>query len=75
MGTFKEQAIPLEESLQDAVRKIPDAAEEHCKHSQTHIIERHGSAKTTRRVGSRLPKEQKAPQSAYYQTLSLKLQR
>ena len=38
---LKKQATPLEDSPEDAVRKILDAAEEHCKDPQTHITEKH----------------------------------
>lgn len=66
---LKRWAIPLEDSPEDAVRKVLDAAEEHFKCPQTSKTEEHSNAKTTRRIGSRLPKGQKTPQSAYYQPI------
>lgn len=66
---LKRWAVPLEDSPDDAVRKVLDAAEEHLKYTQTKKIEP-SITKTTRRIqNGRLPNGQKTPQSAYNQPI------
>jgi hypothetical protein len=62
-------AVPLEDSPDDAVRKVLDAAEEHLKCTQTKKVGP-GDTKTTRPVqNGRLPYGQMTPQSAYNQSV------
>jgi len=66
---LKRWAVPLEDSPEDAVVKVLDAAEEHLKYTQTKKIEP-STTKTTRRIqNGRLPNGQKTPQSAYNQPI------
>lgn len=64
---LKPWAVPLEDSADDAVRKVLDAAEEHLKCTQTNKVEP-SYTQTTRPVqNGRLPSGQATPQSAYNQ--------
>ena len=66
---LKRWAVPLEDSPEDAVRKVLEAAEEHLKCPQTKKLEP-STTKTTRHVqNGRLPKGLKTPQPAYYQPI------
>ena len=65
---LKRWAIPLEDSPEDAVRKVLDAAEEQLKY--TRQSEPESIIKPKKRSNNgRLPRGQKTPQSAYYQPI------
>lgn len=66
---LKRWAVPLEDSPDDAVRKVLDAAEEHLKYTQTKKIEPSATKMTRRMQNGRLPNGQKTPQSAYNQPI------
>jgi hypothetical protein len=61
---LKRWAIPLEDSPEDAVRKVLEAAEEHLKCRQT-TGGNHRTETTTRVKGKKLRKGLKTPQQAY----------
>jgi hypothetical protein len=62
---LKRWAIPLEDSPEDAVRKVLDAAEEHLKCSQTTGISNSPKKKIRIIQNKKLPRGQKTPQQAY----------
>ena len=61
---LKRWAIPLEDSPEDAVRKVLEAAEEHLKCRQT-TSRSHRAETPTPPKGKKLQKGQKTPQQAY----------
>ncbi len=61
---LKRWAIPLEDSPEDAVRKVLDAAEEHLKYRQT-TSSSHRTETPTPPKGKKLRKGLKTPQQAY----------
>ena len=67
---LKRWAEPLEDSPEDAVRKVLEAAEEHLRCSQPRISqhENRNSNKSTRRI-SRLQKGLRTPQQTYRQPI------
>lgn len=60
---LKRWAVPLEDTPEDAVRKVLEAAEEHLKCPGTTAVRR--TPKTTVERKGRLPIGQKTPQQAY----------
>lgn len=64
---LKHWAVPLEDSPEDAVRKVLDAAEEHLKYTQAKASEFKGHNKEKApKPKRRLPRGQKTPQQAYH---------
>lgn len=66
---LKRWAVPLEDSAEDAIRKVLDAAEEHLKCPQAKKLTPNTTKATRRILSNRLPKGVKTPQSAYNQPI------
>jgi hypothetical protein len=62
---LKRWAIPLEDSTEDAIRKVLDAAEDHLKCGQTIEKGHIEASKQTRKKLGKLSKGKKTPQQAY----------
>lgn len=65
---LKQWAIPLEDSPEDALRKVLDAAEKHLKYHQP-TIEGHRRSRVTVFKRKKLQKGLKTPQQAYRQPI------
>jgi len=66
---LKRWAIPLEDSPEDAIRRVLDAAEEHLRYPGAKKPELSAIKTTQRMRNGRLPKGLKTPQPAYYQPI------
>ena len=64
---LKQWAVPLEDTPEDAVRKVIDAAEEHLKCRQT--IEKGRPTKATIEPKGKLPKGLKTPEDRYRRSI------
>ena len=66
---LKRWAVPLEDSPDDAVQRVLEAAEEHLKYPKTRKPDPKATETTKRVYTSKLTKGQKTPQSAYRQPI------